>query len=65
MGGYTRDIYGQRLGKYVSTATDTHATEERCFLRGPCRDVIRDGRGQLVVNSVRDSVKRGLQSRGR
>jgi hypothetical protein len=28
----------ERLGKYVPAATDTHATEERCFHRGPCRD---------------------------
>jgi hypothetical protein len=29
----------ERLGKPVLAATDTHATDERCFLRGPCRDV--------------------------
>jgi hypothetical protein len=31
----------QRFGKHVRAATDTNATiKERCFLRGPCRDVI-------------------------
>jgi hypothetical protein len=31
---------GQRLGKHVPAATDTNATEGRCFLCGPCRDAI-------------------------
>jgi hypothetical protein len=26
MGGYTMDVSGQRLGKHVPAATDTHAT---------------------------------------
>jgi hypothetical protein len=28
MGGYTRTVSGQRLGKHVPEATDTHITEE-------------------------------------
>jgi hypothetical protein len=34
----------ERLDKYFPAATDTHAREERCFLRGPCRDVISKGK---------------------
>jgi hypothetical protein len=44
-GRYTRAVFGQRLDKHVLGATDTHATEERCFQRGPCRDVISKGQG--------------------
>jgi hypothetical protein len=36
IGGYTRAISGRRLGKYVPAAT-----EELCFLCGPCRDIIK------------------------
>jgi hypothetical protein len=32
----TRVVSGQRLGKHVPAATDKNATEEQCFLRGPC-----------------------------
>jgi hypothetical protein len=35
----------ERLGKHVPAATDTHAAEERRFLRGPCQDVISKGQG--------------------
>jgi hypothetical protein len=38
------------LGKHVSAATDTHATEVRCFLRGPRRDVISKGQGWSLVS---------------
>jgi hypothetical protein len=31
----------ERLGKHVPGVKDTHATEERCCLRGPCRGVVR------------------------
>jgi hypothetical protein len=31
------------------------------LLRGPCRDVISKGQGQLRVSSVWEVVKRGLQ----
>jgi hypothetical protein len=42
-----------------------HATIEKlCFLCGPCRDVISKGR-QLIVSSVRESVKTGLSRRQR
>jgi hypothetical protein len=38
-------VSGQRLGKHVPAATNTHATidlllETGCILRDPCRDVI-------------------------
>jgi hypothetical protein len=46
MGEYTMAVSGQRLGKHVPAATDTHAiTEEWCFLCGPCRDFISKGQG--------------------
>jgi hypothetical protein len=35
--------------------------EELCFLCGPCQYVISKGQGQLIVNSVPESVKRGLE----
>jgi hypothetical protein len=31
------------------------------FLRGPYRDVISKGQGQLLVSSARESVKRELE----
>jgi hypothetical protein len=31
------------------------------FLRGPYRDVISKGQGRLLVSSVRETVKRGLE----
>jgi hypothetical protein len=32
MGGYTRPVPGQQLGKHVPAATDAHVTEEtECF----------------------------------
>jgi hypothetical protein len=34
---------------------------ELCFLCGSYRDVINKGRSQLIVSSVRESVKRGLE----
>jgi hypothetical protein len=46
MGGYTRDVSGQRHGSHVPAATDTNATiEDLCFLCGPCRDVKSKGQG--------------------
>jgi hypothetical protein len=37
----TKAVSGQRLGKHVPAATNTHETiEERCFLCGPWREVI-------------------------
>jgi hypothetical protein len=35
--------------------------EEMCFIRGPFREVIGKGQGQLLGSSVRESVKRGLE----
>jgi hypothetical protein len=52
MGGYTRAVSGQRLGKHVPSARHEYnngTAEERCFLRGPCRDVISKGRGYSLV----------------
>jgi hypothetical protein len=40
-GSETTFVSRQGLGKHVPTATDTNATEKRCFLRGPCLGVIR------------------------
>jgi hypothetical protein len=31
------------IGKHVPATTHMHATEKRCFLCGPCRDVISKG----------------------
>jgi hypothetical protein len=37
MGGYSKAVSGQRLGKHVAAETDMNATtEELCFLCGPC-----------------------------
>jgi hypothetical protein len=44
MGGYTRAVSGQRLGKHVPAAADAHSQEEQCFPHGPC-DVISEGQG--------------------
>jgi hypothetical protein len=33
----------ERLSKHVPAATDMHVTDEWCFLRGPCWDVISKG----------------------
>jgi hypothetical protein len=50
----------ERLGKHVPAATDSHVTEERCFLRGPCRDVI--SKGQVCTSAqLSQSVKRRLE----
>jgi hypothetical protein len=48
-------VSGQRLSKHVPAATDTNPTTEgRCFLCGPCRDVI--SKGQSSVDSELSSV---------
>jgi hypothetical protein len=61
MGGYTNADSGQRLGKHIPAATDTNATvEELCFQLSPCRDISK-GQGQLIVNFVRECVKRDLE----
>jgi hypothetical protein len=60
MGGCTRAVSGQRLGKHLPVAADTKAAiEELCFMCGPCRDVISKEQGQF--SPVRESVKRGLE----
>jgi hypothetical protein len=46
MGGCTRAVSEQRLGKHVPAATDTNATiGELCFICGTCRDVRSKGQG--------------------
>jgi hypothetical protein len=72
MGGYTRDVSGQRLGKHIPVARQQILNNgtvglcvqqwKNCFLRGPCQDVISIGQDQSLVNSVRESVKRRLES---
>jgi hypothetical protein len=57
-------VSGQRLGKHVPAATNTHATielllETGCFLCGPCRDLISKRQSQLLGGSARESVKVG------
>jgi hypothetical protein len=45
---YTKAVCRQRFGKHVPAVTDTNATmvqqQRLCFLRGPCREVIRQTR---------------------
>jgi hypothetical protein len=38
--------------------------EELCFLCGPWRDVTSNGQGQLIISSVRVSMKRGIATVG-
>jgi hypothetical protein len=43
-------VSGQHLGKHVPVAMDTNATiEERCFLCGPCREVITRTVGAMCL----------------
>jgi hypothetical protein len=43
-------VSGQRFCKHVPVATDRNATiEERCFLCGPCRDVISKEKSCLIL----------------
>jgi hypothetical protein len=61
-GQETTPLLGQQqLGKYVLAAMNMHATEERCFLCGPCRGVILKTVG--VTSSVVsfDTVLHGRQ----
>jgi hypothetical protein len=44
------------LNIQILAETDTHATEKRCFLRGPYRDVISKGLGQLVCEGKTRSL---------
>jgi hypothetical protein len=39
----------KQLVRHVPAAADTHATEERCFLRDLCRDVTSKGQSYLTV----------------
>jgi hypothetical protein len=51
LGGYSRAVSGQRVGKHIPAATITHATGETgCCLRGPRRGMIkkRTGTGSSV-----------------
>jgi hypothetical protein len=57
MGGYTRAVSGQRLGKHVPAARQQSLNnakvgttmEDMCFLCGLCRDVISKRQGRLIV----------------
>jgi hypothetical protein len=41
-------VSGKKFGKHVPVATNMHATtEERCFLCGPCREVITRRAGAM------------------
>jgi hypothetical protein len=53
----------ERHVKHVPTITDTHATEERYFPRGPCRDVIIKGRKSRIWR--RAAVQRALEQGSR
>jgi hypothetical protein len=56
MGGYTRAVSGQRLGKHVPLAIQqslNNATVglqqwEKCFLRGSCREVISEAKLESI-----------------
>jgi hypothetical protein len=39
--GYSRPVSGQRLGKHVPAATDTHATEETGCLCVVCAEMLQ------------------------
>jgi hypothetical protein len=39
----------ESFGKLPATM-DTHAKEERCFLRAQCRDIISKGQGQSLIS---------------
>jgi hypothetical protein len=61
MGGYSKVVSGQLLGKHVPVAKQqilNNATiglqtmEELCFLRSPCLEVISKGRGQFIFPAV-------------
>jgi hypothetical protein len=40
----------ERHGKHIPAEINMHATEERCFLRGPWRDVISKGHDYSLVS---------------
>jgi hypothetical protein len=64
IGGYTRAVSGQRLGKHVPTATDTKATREKLFSMWSVSRCYKQGT-RLELSSVRESVKRRLELGGR
>jgi hypothetical protein len=55
-------VCGQRFGKHVPVAVNTHMTIalllETAFLRGPYRDVISKRQIQLLGSSAWEAVKR-------
>jgi hypothetical protein len=65
MGGYTRAVSGQRLGKHVPAATDKRNNRRAVFSMWSLPRCCKHGAGlelsQLKVSSVRESVKRGLE----
>jgi hypothetical protein len=64
MGGYTRVVSGQPLGKHVLTATDTNARIEDFSMWSVPR-YYKQGTRLELVSSVWESVKRGLEPGGR
>jgi hypothetical protein len=54
-------ISGQRLGKHIPMATNTHndrvTVGNEVFLRGLCWDGINKGQRQLLVSSAWEAVK--------
>jgi hypothetical protein len=61
MGGYTRDISGQRLGKHVPAAIETSASIEELFSMWSGPKCYKEGTRLDPVNYVQDLVKRGLE----
>jgi hypothetical protein len=51
----------QRLGQHFPAATDTHATEEQCFLRGPYRGVIRKTIGAFCTGVCEEKSSVGRE----
>jgi hypothetical protein len=61
MGGYTRTVSGQQLGKHVLAATDTNAIIEELFSTRSVQRCYKQGTRLDPVTSVGESVKTGLE----
>jgi hypothetical protein len=55
----TTFVSRQRLSKHVPAAMDTHATEERFFLRWPYRGVIRKTIGSFCKEICEEEISVG------
>jgi hypothetical protein len=60
MGGYTRAVSGEQLGKHVHTATDRHNNRRAVFSMWSLLSCCKQGT-RLELSSVWESVKRGLK----